>query len=349
MDGSMKFTPLSSVLTLALIAGGPHCAANADDKTDRFVERKAEGWFWYEKTPEEPAPEEEKKPEPPVATPPPEQPQQTVENNFEDSIAPLSSAWLRENLQKYLDAAIDNPTMENVRAYLYLQRLSMDRAQAFSEATEMVTMGDPFLDQITRRPTASFASHQLDRNAGAARNKIAAELSKDVGLIFFFNPNDNGMSDSMAEVVKMAETSLGYTVIAVSSTGEPLKSNAFPKFKQNQGQSDVMGVVNYPAVFLMNRDGTHAPVGQGMMAYPELINRMLVSAKRQGWITEESFNETRPVLNLDQNFAAVLGNAESTLELKEIQEASKSSSEATPIPPERLVDYIRNRIKETQN
>ncbi len=34
------------------------------------------------------------------------------------------------------------------------------------------------------------------------------------------------------------------------------------------------------------------------MSLPELNHRILVAAKRNGWVTDEEFNRTRPVLNL---------------------------------------------------
>ncbi len=37
------------------------------------------------------------------------------------------------------------------------------------------------------------------------------------------------------------------------------------------------------------------------MSLPELNHRILVAAKRNGWVTDEEFNRTRPVLNRKQH------------------------------------------------
>jgi conjugal transfer pilus assembly protein TraF len=48
--------------------------------------------------------------------------------------APLSAAWLRANLERFRDQAIDDPSPRNVALYLYLQRLVLDKAERFAEA-----------------------------------------------------------------------------------------------------------------------------------------------------------------------------------------------------------------------
>lgn len=56
----------------------------------------------------------------------------------------FSAEWFRENLPKYKDLAWNNPTVENVRTFLYLQRFAIDRSEQFSDATELAVVGDPF-------------------------------------------------------------------------------------------------------------------------------------------------------------------------------------------------------------
>ncbi len=53
-----------------------------------------------------------------------------------------------ENLPKYKDLAWNNPTVENVRTFLYLQRFAIDRSEQFSDATELAVVGDPFLMKL---------------------------------------------------------------------------------------------------------------------------------------------------------------------------------------------------------
>jgi hypothetical protein len=57
--------------------------------------------------------------------------------------APLSAAWLRANLERFRDQAIDDPSPRNVALYLYLQRLVLDKAERFAEATQRAVWADP--------------------------------------------------------------------------------------------------------------------------------------------------------------------------------------------------------------
>lgn len=149
---TMKNSPLNILFMVALSLGltQTHLAWSQDSGRVGFYERKEEGWFWYkeepqktEKKPEEPEPKPvaDTKPTPPK--PPAAQP---------SGPEMFSAEWFRENLPKYKDLAWNNPTIENVRTFLYLQRFAIDRSEQFSDATELAVVGDPFLDEITRRP-----------------------------------------------------------------------------------------------------------------------------------------------------------------------------------------------------
>ena len=110
-----------AIVFLFVFARGVLDPARAEDKTPGFYERKAEGWFWYAVEAEESAPEEEERPAIPLAA-------------TQTPSAPFSAAWLRVNLPKYLDLAWNEPSVENLRAFLYLQRFAIDRAEQFSGA-----------------------------------------------------------------------------------------------------------------------------------------------------------------------------------------------------------------------
>jgi len=96
--------------------------------------------------------------------------------------APLKAAWLRANLERFRDQAIDDPTTRNVALYLYLQRLVLDKAERFAEATQRAVWADPLLDETTRRPLATFAANLVNREAGAAREAALAAIADQGGL-----------------------------------------------------------------------------------------------------------------------------------------------------------------------
>jgi conjugal transfer pilus assembly protein TraF len=122
-----------------------------------FYFREQEGWFWYEREPE-PSLEESPVPRSPTAqTPAP------LAQTAPEGPEPLSAKWIREHIGKYRDAAIDDPTPQNVALYLYLQRVALDKSRRFAAATQRAVQLDPFLDEITQRPTATFAANLTNR------------------------------------------------------------------------------------------------------------------------------------------------------------------------------------------
>ena len=90
----------------------------ADQAEQPFFQGKEEGWFWYKDPKDLPV---EAPTNPPLQAP-----------AKSKAPASLSVEWLRKQMPVLLDQAIDSPTRENVEAYLYAQRLALDKSQRFS-------------------------------------------------------------------------------------------------------------------------------------------------------------------------------------------------------------------------
>lgn len=132
-----------------------------------FYDDKERGWFWYES----PDPEEDMAEiEPPLPPPPPAPPPAPP------GPKPLSAEWFRKNMEKYRDKAIDDPTHENVSAYMYLQRVMLDKAEKFAEASQHVVMADAVLDENSRRPIATFGAFAKDEMSTKGTEKAARLL-----------------------------------------------------------------------------------------------------------------------------------------------------------------------------
>lgn len=328
-------------LGVSLIAPLTH--AQDSDPENRFYDRKAEGWFWYkEEIPkEEPEPE---KPEPKVvAAPPPNQNQPEPEESepeLPQGPAVFSAAWFRENLPKYKDAAWDNPTIENVRTYMYLQRYAMDRSEQFADATELAVVGDPFLDEESRRPSATFASQKLDRWAGQEKDQVAHQIAQKAGIFFFFR-SDSDTSRVQAPILKMLELRDGFTILPISVDGKPLPGGIFPDFRTDQGQAEKLGAEVFPSLYLVSEDREVEPIAQGVLSLADLKHRIILVARRRGWISENEFNKTKPIMNMDNNIAAIL-DAQSY----EISSMAKDSSDSETnfIRPEKLSEFIKQKL-----
>ncbi|SEJ70506.1 TraF-like protein, partial [Azotobacter beijerinckii] len=204
----------------------PALAGNA------FYQDKERGWFWYEEPPEplpEPAPStdpapEKTEPPPTEATPaPPAGP------------APGSVAWIREVLPKLREAAIDEPSDENIQAYYYAQRLMMDKSERFSRRSMEVIRNDPFLDEDLRYPASNAASDALASAAGRQKETLLKRVAGNAGIVFFFKGEQCPLCEQAVTALAALEHRYGFTVIPVSLDGKPLPSGAYPTYQTDTG------------------------------------------------------------------------------------------------------------------
>ena len=213
------------------------CAFSADTVVagagaQSFWTQKKQGWFFYDDPapPTEPAPPPEpafvpqSEPATPAPTPPP---------------GTFSAEWFRANLPKYKDAAWDNPTVENVRTFMLLQRYAMDRSTLFADATQLAVLGNPYLDETARRPSATFAAHALDKQAGQARSEVLGQIAESIG-IFYFYASDCDLCQTQVPVVQMLTHR--FTVTPISLDGQDLPGRPFPHFKTDRGHAQLLGV-----------------------------------------------------------------------------------------------------------
>lgn len=170
--------------------GYQHNDAPFNDPT--YIEQRR-GWFHYEEivlhpspTPEkpvapEPEPEPERRPEP--------EPERRPEPPAEPPKHPVFSvAWLRDNIPIYLDAAIDNPTRENIQAYLFVQQMALDKSQRFAQEAVQISTGDPMHDNLFQVNYNAALRRQQRLVANRTSTNIAMrELSQTVGLILFID------------------------------------------------------------------------------------------------------------------------------------------------------------------
>ena len=274
-------------LVLALLSLS--LALPLQSKATGFYFREQEGWFWYEREPEL-----DSKPEPPL----PEQPAVPVEPQVSEAVPegpkPLSAQWLRDHMGEYRDAAIDDPTPQNVALYLYLQRVALDKSSRFAAATQRAVQLDPFLDEITQRPTATFAANLTNRQAGDNRDAVLRRIAKTAGVLFFFR-SDCPYCEAQAPLLKLLEARYGFSVLPVSIDGAPSPDGTFPDFRQDRGQAQSLGVVSTPALFLARPPDNMVPLSQGLLSLAQLQERIVVAAVEAGWISEREYTRTRPV------------------------------------------------------
>jgi conjugal transfer pilus assembly protein TraF len=264
---------------------------------------KQRGWFWYEVQPEpvakKPPAAEPPKPAPNVPESPEKQPK-VAESQPKEAIpaepapTPLSSAWLRKNMENYLNQAIDNPSQENVAAFFYLQRVMMDKAERFTNAARYVVMSDPQLDETVRRPIATYAANEANHQAGIAADRALKDIAGQAGILFFFR-SDCAYCHVQAPILSMLEKTYGFKIYAVSLDGLPMPNGLFGNFKLDNGQAALLGVEQTPALFLMKPPKQIVLLSQGVLSLEEITSRILLAAKESGWIAPAQYQITQGI------------------------------------------------------
>lgn len=297
------FSILLPCISFSLWAGDVH-------SEQRWIDRKSEGWFWYKKEPEPEIVEPSDNASPPTtsSTDRLEKPSKP-ETDMVKGPAPLSAAWIRENIKSYLDAATDDPSEENIAAYLYIQRYAMDKSFAFMDATQDVVTGNPDLDEINRRPTATYANRQLDQMATSNNKALLNEISQSAGLFVFLDNSEASLAQ--LRIVDMLENSTPFSSVKISASES---RDALPGTRPDRGHSQQIGIKSYPAIALMRSDGVFDVISQGPVSLPDLSRRILIGAKRLNLITDSEFNSTRPINIVESAFPSLDSSVETSKE-----------------------------------
>ncbi|MDH3664162.1 MAG: conjugal transfer protein TraF, partial [Alphaproteobacteria bacterium] len=289
----------SAAVLITMVPFGPMAETKIEE---RFHERHQEGWFWYEPDPA-PAPEEPS-PDQPLPVPPPAP--VVPEGDQEDVAAgeallpaapeppePMSAAWFRAHLDGFRDRALDEPSKDNIEAYLYLQRVALEKASRFAEASAAAAVRDPWLDANSERPIATYAAQAMDAQAEAAHSAVLASLAADAGILFFYQAGCP-LCDAQAGVLKLANQVHGFEILPVSLGGSP-PPDGLPPHREDDGQAETLGVASLPATFLVRPPDLIVPLAQAPLDLKTLGRRIIGVAHDAGLIDDQTYHATRAV------------------------------------------------------
>lgn len=246
---------------------------------DEFLKRKEEGWFWYKDPPDPPKKAEPKVEEPPPVAPPAPPPEPPKElPKFETTPPLFSVAWFRKNFEKIQNAAIDDPTPDNVAAMLYAQRIMLEKSDNFATASTRMSQSDPYLDENNRVPLSTALRSATFYRESKAKGLALTELSKKAGLIFYFDSRCNHCV-VMQQAVNAFSDKHNFIVYNVSIDGNPLPN--MKNWVKDTGRFRDLGLQLTPTVVLAVPPSTYLVLAQGAMSYDMLEGRALVAAEDQ--------------------------------------------------------------------
>lgn len=213
-------------------------------------------------------PKPKRKPEPPKAP----KPKTLAEiDNLEE---------FRKELERLKNVAIMNPTQENLQAYLYGNKLMMDRASLFTDQWRRVVWKTPDLDFNQHHPLANAAALEGKRMADSTRERNLQTLGKSFSLLYFMR-SDCSLCKIQAPALAMFSRQYGIEVQAVSLDGVIPRDLPLPNPRVDNGISYFVsggnGVEAVPAMYLVSHDTKQVdPLGVGVLAVEELAERIRV-------------------------------------------------------------------------
>jgi conjugal transfer pilus assembly protein TraF len=189
--------------------------------------------------------------------------------------------WLQENYRKLEEQAIDNPTDDNVAAYLYVKRITMDKSQRFSDKVMEVTNHDPLLNENNRIPYASSGAQSIRSASRLAQEQAVRELAAQGGLVIFVDGTCRFCVMQMP-VIKALKQNYGVETLVVSLDGARPKGYAGPVVKDN-GLYHKLELKLTPSIVYVHKpkgyrtgkdNNVYRIVAQGFYAQDELVKQI---------------------------------------------------------------------------
>jgi len=305
-------------------------SCSAMSSPDSFFNDRERGWFWWEVEPvEEEVKEEKVKPLPPGPAKPSE--------SEESKTIVIGIDWLKTNLPKLQDQAIENPTEDNLRNFAYAQRLMLDYGSRFSTEMSQFMKQEQLLDEERRRPTSAvrLASFQNNRDSKVDDN---IKLIADNTHIWFFYRSDCPYCHKQIPLLVKLQDELNIKVLAVSMDGKPMAGIENFNVVVDEGlrMSKELEVIGTPSLYLVsNEKKFRYPLTSGLEPLDKIVGRIMLAGKETGLITDKQFKSSQFV----QEFNVFKPN-EATI---------KADKEKLEEDPTYLSEILRQRLQNSSN
>ena len=231
-------------------------------------EQATSGWAFY--CDPDPAPEEEVVEN--TAPAPAPAPAPTPQTATEQMMA------FRAHVDELKHRAVLDPTEENVRAYITVQKQMIDQAGHFTDQWQRVIFGSPELSVTDDFPMSAAGIGVYQDQMKAVRDETFREVANTSGIIFIFEDDSRcGMCRAQGEILAQMQDWYDVSVLAVSRDGGT--NAAFPNAVIDQGQLQDFGLQDYPAptmALVTPETGEIAVRGTGLLTADEMLDRRFV-------------------------------------------------------------------------
>ena len=221
-----------------------------------WLDRKAEGWAWYEdRAPKEAGESSNESQKPMTAT--------------------EMMAESRKQLEESLATAVLNPTQENILAYILIQRRWLDQTSQFSEGWVRLLLDHPELDPTAFDFPVSHYGRGLSRQLkDQEKESYIRRLSQQYGLVFFYNGGDR-VSQAFGQIVQQLGKKYDWEVYGVSCDGILL--DGYLNNQTDQGMASEFGLTRFPALFAVNPGSNEVvPIAYGLASLDKVEDNLIL-------------------------------------------------------------------------
>lgn len=230
------------------------------------------GWFWYQ-LPPPPKPKIVPKPipKPVVAKSKPVKPKKKAP-------PPLSVQWIRVELPKLRDAAINNPSTKNVTQYLSVQKVMFDKAQNFAEKFVQVANTNPVLNYSNFVPRSNAANSEFNTYIAWNKQHALQYLTHHVGIWVFVKHDCPFCNLQLRQYRHLLQQAHFKTIYIDASDGpvSDIPQNAV--FVRDHGQAKLLHLVETPSIVMVYPPDNFAIISQGYQVMASLEQNLLADA-----------------------------------------------------------------------
>ena len=218
-----------------------------------WLDRKAEGWAWYEDLEKKEKPEEKQR----ILSPAEE----------------LSNA--KKELEEKLAAAVLHPSEENVLNFMAEQKRLIEQSEAFSKIWTKILLKYPTMDgTITNYPVSQYGIQVRREIDKENKEQLIKLLAKEHGLFFFYEGKKK-TSQAFSLVVKEFAKRYQWEVLAISMDNVFLEG--FSNNKLENGMTKTLNINTFPSLFVINPNTNETvPIAFGLSTLDQIENNIVM-------------------------------------------------------------------------
>lgn len=231
-----------------------------------WLEKKAEGWAWYEDL------DRKTKKNPPEIEHPPET---SSPKTFAEEVS-----IIKKNMEEKLARAVLVPSEENVADYMQEQKRWIDQAEEFSRSWAKILLQRPLMDTTLEHPVSQYGIQVQKQIQQENHKRLIYELIKNHGLFFFYE-GQSKVSQAFAFVVQEFATKYGWKIVATSTDGFILEG-----FHNNQIDKGIVkhfSIEAFPSLFIVNpKTSVITPIAFGLVSLDQIENNIVLQFLGEG-------------------------------------------------------------------